>query len=104
MGRPEVDPVPLLIEQLSDRDPRRRALAADALGQSGAAAERAAAPLQRALADPDSRVRASAALALGGIGRLGPGAVYALRQALQDKSEDVRMSARTALSRLKLGR
>ena len=96
-GRPEHDPIPFLIAQLSSEEPRRRARAADERGKRGAAA--AVAALRRALSDRNSRVRASAVLALGNAGDAD--AVRAdLRRALRDKDEDVRFSAAIALERL----
>jgi len=96
-GRPENDPLPFLIAQLSSAEPRRRARAADELGKRGAAT--AVPALRRALSDRDRRVRASAVLALGNAG--GADAVRAdLRRALRDKDEDVRFSAEIALERL----
>jgi hypothetical protein len=98
-GTPENNPVPGLIVLLSSEDPRGRALAADELGNSGAAAAPAVPALKRALEDPDRRVRASAALALGAVG--GPDAADDLRRALRDPDEEVRLSAKAALRRLR---
>lgn len=97
-GKPALDPVPLLIAQLSDPEPRRRARAADELGKRGEAAEPAVPALRRALGDRDRRVRASAVLALGGVARTPP-VQEDLRRALRDKDEDVRFSAAIALER-----
>jgi hypothetical protein len=98
-GKPESNPVPGLIVLLSSEDPRGRALAADELGNSGAAAAPAVPALKRALSDPDRRVRASAALALGAVGNAD--AADDLRRALRDPDEEVRLSAKAALLRLK---
>jgi len=101
-GKPENDPVPVLIEQLRSAQPRTRARAADELGKRGAAAAAAVPALRRALAsDGDRRVRASAALALGSAGSPAKGVVAELRRALRDKDEDVRFSAGIALERVK---
>ena len=94
------DPVAALIEQLLSPDPRRRALAADQLGQRGADAARAVPVLRGALHDSDRRVRASAALALGDIGRVPLDAIVDLRRMLADPDPDVRFSSQTALARL----
>ena len=101
IGKPENDPLPVLIARLSLPDPRTRARAADELGQRGAAARQAVRLLRGALKDPDRRVRASAALALGDIGVLGRRVVAGLERALRDPDEDVRFSARLALERLR---
>ncbi|MFI5347330.1 MAG: HEAT repeat domain-containing protein [Elusimicrobiota bacterium] len=99
-GKPENDPIPALIVQLSSPDPRRRARAADELGKRGAAAATAVAALRRRLDDRDRRVRASAVLALGSMASASDGTDVDLRRALRDKDEDVRFSARIALERL----
>jgi HEAT repeat protein len=100
-GKPERDPIPVLIEQLSASNPRGRARAADELGKRGAAAARAVPALRRALSDRDRRVRASAVLALGSAGAGAKGVAADLRRALRDKDEDVRFSAGIALERLR---
>jgi hypothetical protein len=99
-GRPRIDPVPALIEQLASADPRQRALAADALGARGEAALPAVTPLQQALHDQDGRVRASAVLSLAAVAGASPGVVEAIRSALKDKDADVRFSAGAALQSL----
>jgi HEAT repeat protein len=53
-----------LIARLGDPRPEVRTAAADALGQLGTAAQKAAAPLRSCLGDPDVRVRAAAERAL----------------------------------------
>jgi hypothetical protein len=100
-GKPEKDPIPGLIERLSDSDPHRRARAADELGKRGAAAAKAVPALRRALGDRDRRVRASAVLALGSAGSAEAGVEGDLKRALRDKDEDVRFSAGIALERLR---
>jgi hypothetical protein len=97
---PERPLVPDLIDLLSSKEPRRRALAADELENLGKAAAPAVSALRAALSDPDSRVRASAVLALSGVPGLGNDIVADIRRALGDKSEDVRFSAQAALERL----
>ncbi len=99
-GSPENNPIPGLIVLLSSPEPRGRALAADELGNAGAAAAPAVPALRRALTDPDRRVRASAAAALGSIGDAGLSVAADLRRALRDPDEEVRLSARAALRRL----
>jgi len=99
-GKAESDPIPALTAQLSAPEPRRRAMAADALGSRGASAAAAVPALTLALSDPDRRVRASAALALGAVGSVPWGAAEALRLALNDRDAEVRLSARLALRRL----
>jgi HEAT repeat protein len=99
-GKPEIDPIPALIAQLSSSDPRRRARAADELGKRGAAAGIAVPALRRRLEDRDRRVRASGALALGSVASASVEVEADLRKALRDKDEDVRFSARIALERL----
>lgn len=100
-GKPENDPIPVLIAQLKDADPRRRARAADELGKRGPAARVAVPALHRALKDGDRRVRASAVLALGSAGGEAIETAADLRRALRDKDEDVRFSAAIALERLR---
>jgi HEAT repeat protein len=100
-GKPENDPIPVLIGQLSASEPRKRARAADELGKRGAAALRAVPALRLALGDGDRRVRASAALALGSCAGSVDGVVPDLKRALRDKDEDVRFSAGIALERIK---
>jgi hypothetical protein len=99
-GNPQTDPIPELIDQLSSDQPRRRALAADALGSRGAAAAAAAPALGRAMSDPDRRVRASAVLALGAVGSVPESVMDDIRRALSDKDAEVRLSAQLALRRL----
>jgi hypothetical protein len=99
-GNPQSDPIPELIDQLSSDQPRRRALAADALGSRGAAAAAAAPALGRAMSDPDRRVRASAVLALGAVGSVSESVLDDMRRALSDKDAEVRLSAQLALRRL----
>lgn len=99
-GKPASDPIPELIAQLASDQPRRRALAADALGSRGAAAAAAVPALSRALSDPDRRVRASAVLALGAVGGAPADVVAGIRRALSDKDAEVRLSAQLALRRL----
>lgn len=99
-GRPQNDPIPELIAELSSDQPRRRALAADALGSRGAGAVAAVPALGRALSDPDRRVRASALLALGAVGSVPSGVVDDIRRALSDKDAEVRLSAQLSLRRL----
>lgn len=100
-GKPEQDPIPGLIERLSDSDPHRRARAADELGKRGPAAAKAVSALRRALRDRDRRVRASAVLALGSAGAGADAVAADLRRALSDKDEDVRFSAGIALERFR---
>lgn len=100
-GKPELDPVPGLIERLADADPRRRARAADELGKRGLSARKAVPALRKALADRDRRVRASAALALGSAGAGASAVERELRAALRDRDEDVRFSAALALERFR---
>lgn len=96
-GKPENDPIPFLIAQLSVSEPRRRARAADELGKRGPAARLAVPALRKMLSDHDKRVRASAVLALGNVGA---DAVRGdLKRALRDKDADVRFSAAIALER-----
>jgi hypothetical protein len=100
-GKPEQDPIPGLIERLSDSDPHRRARAADELGKRGLAAAKAVPALCRALTDRDRRVRASAVLALGSAGAGAEAVASDLRRALRDQDEDVRFSAGIALERFR---
>ncbi|MDD5628028.1 MAG: HEAT repeat domain-containing protein [Elusimicrobia bacterium] len=99
-GRPKIDPVPALIEQLASSDARQRSLAADALGAHGEAGEPVKRALRQALHDQDGRVRASAVLSLGAVAGSEPATAEELRQALKDKDPEVRFSAQAALQRL----
>lgn len=100
-GRPEADPVPALLAQLSSPEPRERALAAEQLGGLGAKGAPAVAPLRALLKDSDGRVRGSAALALGGVGSAADaGLLEELRALSADRDPEVRLSSKVALSRL----
>lgn len=99
-GRMETDPVPGLISQLSDPSPRKRAWAADGLGDLGTASAAAVPALRKALNDPAARVRAGAARALGAVAPAAPETVADLRRALGDKDAEVRLDARAALKLL----
>lgn len=98
-GKPENDPIPVLIAALSSAEPRRRARAADELGKRGDAAKPALTKLRAATKDRDRRVRASAVLALGSVAAAD--AARDIRRALKDRDEDVRFSAALALERLR---
>lgn len=98
---PRIDLVKEMVAWLGSSEARKRALAADALGDMGRTATVAVPALRRALSDPDPRVRASAARALGAVATpTAPEIVADLQRALLDPSEDVRLSSRTALGRL----
>ncbi len=100
-SRPETDPIPLLIGELTAKDSRSRALAADELGMHGKAAISAVDALRNALHDESSRVRASVALALGNIGEGGDEVVRDLTLASKESNVDVHWSAVAALARFK---
>ncbi|MBN1565710.1 MAG: HEAT repeat domain-containing protein [Anaerolineae bacterium] len=89
--------VPVLVDALSDEDPRMRLQIVDLLGEIGEAD--AASALAGALRDPEWRVRWRAADALGKLGD--PSAVPDLLDLLTDSSKDVRASAAWALGRIK---
>jgi HEAT repeat protein len=88
--------VPVLVDALSDEDPRMRLQIVDLLGEIGEAD--AASALAGALRDPEWRVRWRAADALGKLGD--PSAVADLLDLLADTSKDVRVSAAWALGRI----
>ena len=92
-GAVHVDPMPALLAQLSDPEPRRRALAAEELAQAGAASKPALPQLLKAAADPSSRVRASAVLALSRIAPEDESALAAVHRALEAPAEEVRYTA-----------
>lgn len=86
--------LPPLLSALSDKDPRIRAAAAEALGEVGDPS--AIEPLGKALTgDDDSDVREAAAEALGELGL--PNAVPVLRAGLKDTDSDVREAVVDAL-------
>jgi len=86
--------LPPLLSALSDKDPRIRAAAAEALGEVGDPS--AIEPLGKALTgDDDSDVREAAAEALGELGL--PNAVPILRAGLKDPDSDVREAVVDAL-------
>jgi HEAT repeat protein len=92
-----VDTVAFRIESLKSRDPRVRGRAASDLGEYGAAAEPAVAPLIDAMADEDADLqrRCSAALA-----RIGPRAVPPLIREVEGGSEQRRTGAASALGQM----
>jgi serine/threonine-protein kinase len=92
--------VPGLVEALGDADPARRARAATALGNWGAAAREAVPALTSALRDGESPVRTEAARALGRIGPEAKSAIPALRTALKDAEPLVAKEAAEALKRI----
>ena len=92
-----VEVVPGLVAALASKDARRRAEAAEDLGQIGAAARAAVPALRAALRDEDGIVGVFAAEALA---RIDPGnkdAIAALIEALKDRREGVGTAAATAL-------
>jgi HEAT repeat protein len=94
----EPESLPEALEMLRHADPRRRALAAKALGRQGADVRAAVPDVLRVLLDPDPMVRSMAAAALGRIGD--PAAVDGLLLALSDPLVPVRFWAAEALGRL----
>ncbi|WP_162136212.1 HEAT repeat domain-containing protein [Zavarzinella formosa] len=101
-GKPDPEiHVPALINVLkTDKDERRRADAADELGEHDGKAFPAIVPtLVEALTnDPSSSVRTEAAESLGNVRPISSKAGYALEQAINnDKSFTVRVAARTSL-------
>lgn len=88
--------VPVLLDALSDEDPRIRLYVTDVLGEIGEAV--AVPALAEALRDPEWRVRFRAADALGKMGKLE--AVPDLMDMLTDSSKDVRISAAWALGKI----
>jgi HEAT repeat protein len=88
--------VPVLVDALSDEDPRMRLTIVDLLGEIGETD--AVTALASALRDPEWRVRWRAADALGKLGD--PAAVPDLLAMLADDSKDVRVSAAWALGRI----
>ena len=88
--------VPVLIDALSDEDPRMRLAIIDLLGEIGEADSASA--LVGTLRDPEWRVRWRAADALGKLGD--SSAVQDLLDMLTDSSKDVRVSAAWALGRI----
>lgn len=88
--------VPVLLDALSDEDPRIRLYVTDVLGEIG---ESDAVPaLAAALRDPEWRVRFRAADALGKMGNLE--ALPDLLDMLADSNKDVRISAAWALGKI----
>ncbi|MBI4508242.1 MAG: HEAT repeat domain-containing protein [Deltaproteobacteria bacterium] len=88
------------IVDLKSRDPRRRAAAANALGdaEQGDAASRAAEALVLILSDDRFEVRCAAALALGDLGD--PIALDPLLELMTDENREVRQAAVVALGRI----
>jgi HEAT repeat protein len=89
-------PLEQWIQALYDNDPRFREQAARALGQLGAGAATAVAPLTQTLADPVAPVRAAAAESLGKIGPAAKPAVAPLLAALKDRTP-IRLDAHVAM-------
>ncbi len=91
-GTRDPDDVSDALAGLRDRDPARRAEAAQRLGEVGLPAAPA---LALALRDPDPLVRAEAARALGRTGA--PDSLRAIAECLRDPDPSVRLAASTAL-------
>lgn len=83
---------------LADEDPRKRVLAAKALGRQGPGVAQAVPALLVTLSDADPMVRSMAASALGRIGR--PEAIAPLMERLHDPLVPVRFWAVEALGRI----
>ncbi len=88
-----------IVERLSDRAPRVRRRAAQALGRIGE--PQAAAPLAALLRDPEPAVRAMAAFSLGQLGALVPTELRPqIQSALSDPDPEVRGRSAEALARI----
>lgn len=92
--------VEMWVQRLKDKDPEVRRMAAEALGNVGAAAGPASASLVEALQDSSGPVRAEAAWALRQCTPLSKPAINALVRALKDVDPRVRMWAAKALGKL----
>lgn len=96
LGEPE--DLSTALSWLRDADPRKRVLAAKALGRQGPSVAEAVPALLTTLVDPDPMVRSMAASALGRIGHAS--AVGPLQACLADPLVPVRFWAAEALGRI----
>jgi len=92
--------VPALVKALADSDNRVRALAAHAVGATGAVGVAAVPALIGLLASPSEGDRNTACIGLAGIGPAAREALPALTKALSDPSADVRRFAKHAIGRI----
>lgn len=90
--------VQVLIAQLKNRDPEKRAKAAGALGDLGFRAATAVEPLIRSLKDRDADVRFFAAWALGHIAAKPEKTVPALLRAMDDTDYDTYMQSSLSIA------